>query len=88
VRKLDLLEIAGGMQEPEQFDAILNGTVIEAVLLERIAAAIQDQFRTWTPQRVPLGEVVEFCPKPLDEAVCLQLAVFSDVISNLPDVRK
>ena len=39
VRKLDLLEIAGGMQEPEPFDPILNGTVVEAVLFERIAAA-------------------------------------------------
>ena len=81
-----MIEVAGGVQEPKQFDSIVDGPVVEAVFVERIAAAMQSQFRSRAAKCVPLGEVFEFFPKPLNEPVGLQFAVFSDVVPNVPDV--
>lgn len=82
----DLIEIAGGMQNPEHLDAGVRRTEVEAVFAEGIAAAAFGEFRAWPPNGLPLGKVFELVAHALPKPVSLKNAVLGDVIPDVVEV--
>jgi hypothetical protein len=85
-RELDLIEITRGVNHANDFDAIVDGSEKEAVFAKGIAAAIHRDFWPRAAKGVPFGKVFEFCSKPLDEPVSLELAVVRNVVPNLTQI--
>lgn len=82
----DLIEIAGGMQNPEHLDAGVRRTEVEAVFTEGIAAAAFGEFRAWPPDGLPLGEVFELVAEPQEQSIRLENTVLGDVVPDFLEV--
>jgi hypothetical protein len=79
----DLFEITGGMQNSEHFNAGVGGPEVKAKVAEWIAAAVFCEFGAGSPDAVPLGDVLELCPKVQQQPVCLENTVLGDIVPNL-----